>query len=59
MAPVRDGDVADDAVVPLKSGDVTFSELMSAAEEVILDPSATRAELKAVERDLARIRRAR
>ena len=53
------GDVADDAVVPLKSGDVTFSVLMSAAEEVILDPTATRAELTAVERDLARIRHAR
>lgn len=52
------GAVAEDSVVPLKSGDVTFSELMAEAEDVVLDPSATRAELKAVERDLARVRHA-
>lgn len=48
------GAVAYDAVVPLDSGDAGFLDLMFAAEELILDPSATRAKLKEMERDLQR-----
>ena len=49
------GAVAHDAVVPLDSGDADYLALMFAAEDLILDPTATRAELKEMERDLQRI----
>ncbi|TDN88554.1 hypothetical protein [Microbacterium sp. BK668] len=52
------GAVAEDALVPLKSGELPLSELLSRAEEVVLDPSATPAQLRAVTRDLARVRHA-
>ena len=52
------GAVTDDAVVPLASGDVAFHDLLSRAEEVILDADATRAELQAITRDLGRVRHA-
>ncbi len=50
------GAVAYDASVPLPGGDsVDYLELMFAAEETILDPFASAADLRQVERDLARV----
>jgi hypothetical protein len=50
------GAVAHDASVPLAGGDsVDYLELMFAAEETILDPFATAAEVMQVEHDLARV----
>lgn len=52
------GAVTDDSVVPLASGDTSFADLMARAEQVVLDPDATRAELRAVSGDLSRVRQA-
>jgi len=53
------GAVAWDATVPLGGGEaVGFLDLMSAAEQTILDPAASKSELAAVERDLASVRHA-
>ena len=49
------GAVGHDSVVALQSGDTTFLELVFAAEEVILDPTATTADLLQVEHDLMRV----
>jgi hypothetical protein len=48
------GAVAHDALVPLDSGATEYLDLMFAAEDLILDQTATRAELKEMERDLQR-----
>ena len=53
------GAVSWDATVPLAGGaSMPFLDLMFAAEEVILDPTATKAELQEIERLLARVRHA-
>lgn len=50
------GAVSHDAEVPLPGGDtVAYLDLMFDAEETILDDSATDAELREVEQDLARV----
>jgi hypothetical protein len=49
------GGVAYDAEIPLHSGDVVYLELMFEAEELILNPAATDAELHDLEHDLARV----
>ena len=53
------GSIAWDATVPLGGGDsLAFLDLMFAAEDVVLDPTATQAELKDVEQLLAKVRHA-
>ena len=50
------GAVAHDALVPLPGGDtLDFLALMFSAEETILDPTSTAAELLDLEHDLARV----
>jgi hypothetical protein len=53
------GAVAWDATVPLGGGDtMVFLDLRFAAEDVILDPTATKAELNDVEQLLAKVQHA-
>jgi hypothetical protein len=53
------GAVAHDDTVPLQGGNtIGFLDLMFAAEETILDPGASMAELLDIEQDLDRVRHA-